>query len=72
MTECIRVTTRTERCELIKPCVKVTAASVNKPINVTGSLVCGVGSAVWALLVDEGYLIVEYNGKDASILVKKE
>lgn len=69
--QCLRVSTKTERCETIKPCIHVTATYVGKPMNITASLVCGVGSSVWALLVDEGCLIVEYNGTDAYVLVKK-
>ena len=69
--QCIRVSTRTERCEVVKPCVHVTATFVGNSMKVTTSLVCGVGSSVWALLVDEGCLIVEHNGTDAYVLVKK-
>ena len=69
--QCIRVSTRTERCEVVKPCVHVTATFVGNPMKVTTSLVCGVGLSVWALLVDEGCLIVEHNGTDAYVLVKK-
>ena len=69
--QCIRVSTRTERCEVVKPCVHVTATFVGNPMKVTTSLVCGAGSSVWALLVDEGCLIVEHNGTDAYVLVKK-
>lgn len=53
-------------------CLHVTATLASSRLNVSASLYCGLGSNYIPLLVDEGYLIVELNGSDALLYVKKK
>jgi hypothetical protein len=52
-------------------CLHVTATLASSRLNVSASLYCGLGANYIPLLVDEGYLIVELNGSDALLYVKK-
>lgn len=52
-------------------CLHVTATLASPRLNVSASLYCGLGVNHLPLLVDEGYLIVELNGSDALLYVKK-
>jgi hypothetical protein len=52
-------------------CLHVTATLASPRLNVSASLYCGLGVNYIPLLVDEGYLIVELNGSDALLYVKK-
>lgn len=47
------------------------AITKNASLHVSASLVCGVGLNYCALLVDEGYVLVDKGDTYESVLVKK-
>lgn len=56
-------------------CISMTVKNCSTPIQVTVAQICSIGSGArnyLPLLVDEGYLLVDLNGSEATVQEKED
>ena len=54
-----------------KTCLQASATLVSKQLKLSASIFCGASLTYYPLLVDEGYLLIDFKGSKSFIYVKK-